>query len=417
MALSMPAQGDSQVDMRPDLKHYMPQSLRTGQDSELALAVAISGGGHRAGNFAAGVLMGLEAISTPHGNLLREVDYFSTVSGGGFAAGVYLAGLLDHRRLPPVAKPQPFSFRALLEKEEHARRALERGYTRFASTYCEKENYDILQGTRLEQRFDDWILGRELRNQRFGELPSLRLGDLFKRVGSGTPPQDLTPLWIANATVMEHGGQFPFAPDVLADMKITAYSHRCAEHRLTDPYDLPLAVGMKASASFPVGIPQTVMASGKNPEKPFLRLVDGGVSDNLGAITAVDLLLQDQRINGKGTKRKALIVIDAYREQDALFAERNLFSGPLTQAYKTMKLLMSAQRRALLRWLYSVSEREDIQLIILDLDDVRDSGHRAEVKKIIAQLHLRKEDQQSLLDAGRDVVRVELSRVKQIVGE
>jgi hypothetical protein len=416
-AFSLPARDDSAVDLRVDLQRYLPQRLRAGQDPQLALAVAISGGGHRAGNFATGVLMGLEAIATPHGNLLREVDYFSTVSGGGFAVGVYLAGLLDQRRAAASDRSGPYAFQGLLKNDEHARRALERGYTRFAAAYCENANYEILRGTLLEQRFDDWLLGREKRSRHVGNADSLRLGDLFKPAGSGAAARDLAPYWVANATVMEHGGQFPFAPDVLADMKITAYSHRCTEHALRDPYDLPLSVGMKASASFPVGMPQTVMASARDPDNPYLRLVDGGVSDNLGVVTAVDLLLQDRRLNRQTIRREVLIVIDAYREEDILLSSRNPLLGPLAQAYKTMKLLMTAQHRSLLRWLASVGKQEGIQVIVLDMDDIRDPELRESTKGILAQLHLRKEEQEMLFEAGRDVVKGGLASLRSIAPE
>ena len=51
------------------------------QDPDLAVVVAISGGGERAANFGAGVLIGLEKIISDSGgtNALAEVDYFSTV--------------------------------------------------------------------------------------------------------------------------------------------------------------------------------------------------------------------------------------------------------------------------------------------------------------------------------------------------
>ena len=75
------------------------QQRINGQDPALTLAVAISGGGHRAANFGAGVLLELEQITidnSPQSNVLSEIDYFSTVSGGGFAAAAYISSLHDH---------------------------------------------------------------------------------------------------------------------------------------------------------------------------------------------------------------------------------------------------------------------------------------------------------------------------------
>ncbi|SVE47220.1 uncharacterized protein METZ01_LOCUS500074, partial [marine metagenome] len=68
-----------------DLSRYRPvQERDDGQNPDLAFAVAISGGGHRAANFATGVLLALEdfEIDGRRHDLLREIDYLSTSSGG-----------------------------------------------------------------------------------------------------------------------------------------------------------------------------------------------------------------------------------------------------------------------------------------------------------------------------------------------
>jgi hypothetical protein len=51
------------------------------QNPNIALGVAISGGGSRAQFFSMGVLLGLEEIeeNNSHRNFLNEIDYFSTV--------------------------------------------------------------------------------------------------------------------------------------------------------------------------------------------------------------------------------------------------------------------------------------------------------------------------------------------------
>jgi len=74
-----------------------PQT-RTNQNPDIAIALAISGGGHRAANLATGIMLGLEKLKIPQSDrtMLEEVDYFSTVSGGGFAAGTYISSLYDH---------------------------------------------------------------------------------------------------------------------------------------------------------------------------------------------------------------------------------------------------------------------------------------------------------------------------------
>ena len=80
-----------------DLSYYKSVQQRLDQDSTLAVAMAISGGGNRAANFGIGVMLGLEEILLGNGqNALNQVDYLSTVSGGGFAGGAYINALYTH---------------------------------------------------------------------------------------------------------------------------------------------------------------------------------------------------------------------------------------------------------------------------------------------------------------------------------
>ena len=82
-----------------DLSFYKPVQERPGQDANIVFAVAASGGGYRAANFATGALLGLEELknsNSPSRNALSEVDYFSSVSGGGFAVSAYISTLRDY---------------------------------------------------------------------------------------------------------------------------------------------------------------------------------------------------------------------------------------------------------------------------------------------------------------------------------
>jgi len=113
-----------------DLSSYEEQKKRPHQDKNLALAVAISGGGHRAANFGVGVLMGLEEAK-----VLHEVDYLVTVSGGGFAAAAYIETLIYH--LDHGGTHHDYSLATWMEEPEkvgiidpddYLKRHLERGY-------------------------------------------------------------------------------------------------------------------------------------------------------------------------------------------------------------------------------------------------------------------------------------------------
>src|SRR6187402_95381 len=74
-----------------DYKSVQERNTRF-QNPNIALGIAISGGGSRAQFFSMGVLLGLEEIQENYQqrNFLNEIDYFSTVSGGCYSAGYYL---------------------------------------------------------------------------------------------------------------------------------------------------------------------------------------------------------------------------------------------------------------------------------------------------------------------------------------
>ena len=83
---------------------------------------------------------------------------------------------------------------------------------------------------------------------------------------------------------------------------------------LTGRQNVDALLGPAADGPPTPGRGWALLASAKDPATPFLRLVDGGVADNLGVISAVDLLLQDQRLNdvkrvGDGDRRVDRVVV------------------------------------------------------------------------------------------------------------
>ena len=325
------------------LNAYESVQRRPGQRSDVALAVAVSGGGMRAGNFAAGVLKALESIPVPgpggcRSNLLREVDYFSTVSGGGMAVGTYMTHLLEYRRTHPEdPSAAGFSF----SRCEHAppshggrswRGPLAENYqsSLVGSFFNPLMMTNLDRGDILESRLDENVLGLH-------DGKSLTLRDVFVPKGGGTPK---VPYWVTNGTVYENGAVFPFTPDILTAYHINGYKHRMRNHTLEDPYDLPLAVGLKTSASFPVAIPATTLKSSRDPKHPRLYLLDGGLADNLGIVTALRLLYQDK------APQKLLIVIDAYNGHIEPFSKAGALPGMIHTALRTTSIsLDSAHQR------------------------------------------------------------------------
>ena len=77
-----------------NLTKYKSSHERNTQKNGIAMALAASGGGYRAANII-GRDVKLEKLHSNqlHGNLLQQIDYYSTVSGGGFGVGYYFAQL------------------------------------------------------------------------------------------------------------------------------------------------------------------------------------------------------------------------------------------------------------------------------------------------------------------------------------
>jgi len=287
------------------LERYKSVQLRPRQDSSMAVALAISGGGSRAANLGIGIMLGLEDFEgKQYRNLLREVDYLSTVSGGGFAAGAYINALFTHQSLQREA---PFSLEQHLDI--NVRESLAYSYTG-ALLRANLNPFlwftTVDDGDGLERAIDNQVLGYRYRRKN-DSLPkrSLLLGDCFVPRASNRPVY--LPMHIANSSALNTMTIFPFTPGILDRYRITGYTHRLRkrEDKNLDPYELPLSVGIKASGSFPVLISNSTLSSAYSKERPYLHLIDGAMTDNIGYYTALEALKQDN------ARRKVLLIIDA----------------------------------------------------------------------------------------------------------
>ena len=378
-----------------------------GQDANLALAVCISGGGHRAGNFGAGVLLGLEELTNGDANssnALREVDYFSTVSGGGLAAAAYISSLCDYQSFH--GSPEGYTFaRALspsgasIEQQNtdpDLRNHLEYNYindiVRGIFTIVMLDT--VHRGDFMENSFDDHILGRLWRQKKMESLKgggrdyhaSLTLGDLFVERDANTPVR--MPYWVTNATAYENAAIFPFAPDQIKLYQLCGYTHRLGNvsyDASKSSYDrfvcgVPLSVGLSASGSFPVALPAQTMKSTLDPRNPYLHLLDGGVSDNFGVTTAVRLLGQDAV-----ARRKVLLMVDAYNGPLTPFSNCEQSPAMMVMAFRVASGFLDAWRTRSREMVRAMCKSQcypgDIEVVFLSLDDLADCKDVKELEK------------------------------------
>lgn len=277
------------------LENYKPVETRDSlhlQDTTLTLAVAISGGGSRASNFGKGVLLELENIKYhERSNVLREVDYFSTVSGGGHAAGAYIASLYEWNQ----DHNGPYSFNTFYKNEYDDLRFK----YKTQSIYALFQRFPSNRSHKLEKRVDDHVL----LHKNTGE--SILLGDLFvDKYGSSTVRY---PMLVANATNQQSKIQYAFAPDVLNKWGIGYYYHRKKYVHNKSMAALPLAAALTASGTVPLMVPPTVF---KDTLGRYIRFVDGGLVDNTGVAKALDVLEQSARHEETNNRRKLLVIED-----------------------------------------------------------------------------------------------------------
>lgn len=288
-----------------NLSYYKSVQERPGQDSTLAVAMAISGGGSRASNFGIGVMLGLEQFSTNEGrDMLDEVDYFSTVSGGGFAAGAYVSALYDHQFFK---RQESFSLQDYLKRQIREDMAYPYTGVLVRANFSPRLWFSLADdGDALERSIDEHVLGYRRRAKEVRRNPrSLVLGDFF--IPAGSPEPVRYPMHITNSSTFNTMTIFPFTPDILARYQVNGYTHRLNKvvRDTLDPFSVPLAVGIKSSASFPVLISNTTLFSTYSPKRPFLPLIDGAMTDNIGYYSALQILKQEK------APRKILLVVDA----------------------------------------------------------------------------------------------------------
>jgi len=300
------------------LSNFRSVQNRKHQDSSLALVTAISGGGTRAANFGVGVLLGLEQLKSGNTNMLNEVDYFSTVSGGGFAAGVYMNSLYSYnlyrRKIEKdtSAKVTPYSLDSFYIVQLKSILLKDYQFSLYAAFIRGIFNAKINSDVALEHKIDDEVLGYKYRKGK--DKKSIRLGNIFKWVSD--TGHVIYPYFITNATCIDNNAIVQYTPDVIAALSISQFTHRYSTNgksnvplKRSEVMVMPLSLGIKTSGSFPILIKNTTLVSAADSinlyKYKYLRLIDGGVADNFGTTTAIEILDQEK------LKKKGLIVIDA----------------------------------------------------------------------------------------------------------
>jgi len=414
-----------------DLSRYESVQGRVGQDPKKVVALALSGGGQRAANFAASIMCELEKFSRNNVkiNLLAEVDYICTVSGGGLAAAAYINKLRDFLKANPDEPSSKFSFRGALEEsigdKPTIMRNLEKGYHHvLVGSVFDPRTWGMLdRGDFLERAFDDKFLGNEVR-----EEPSLTLKEVFVPKDAGRKPA--LPYWIPTSTNYRNGAIFPHTPDIYERYDIIEYVHRLRSISLgenPDYFSIPLAVGLKASASFPGAVPATTLESswqkkrGLRRNTRFIHLGDGGMADNLGVVTALRALRfheEDDRV---------LLIIDAYNGETEPFSRKKASPTVVAVGVRNLTIGLDSRRSRLKdivdRDIVRDSEgrvlmgttHDGIKVIFMSFD-LLDYTLRKKARRVETSFNIAGAEQKTLFEAGKRVVAIQGEQLYRVFG-
>jgi NTE family protein len=399
----------------PEVDHRFGDQIAGDRSTELLVLLAFSGGGTRAASFSYGVLKALAAteITTENGprSLLHEIDVISSVSGGSFTSAYY--GLRGDRIF------EEFEERFLRKNVEGALIGQVfnpiNWFRLLSSTYGRSD---------LAARYYDKIL---FNNATFADL---------KRPGA--------PLVVINATDLATGARFPFiqlsfdficadldqypvsravaassaVPVVLSPITLKSFAGSCG-------YEPPALLGeaLKDERSTYRKIAARDIEDYLDQEKrPWVHLVDGGISDNLGLrgyYNPVSLVgdphLAFDEFRHSDVRQILIISVNSRvlpkpdwaleRAAPSLAQVIGSISWDQINRYNidTLDIVRSAYKK----WTEQVSTSENpvnFNFVEVSFESVRDDAERQSLNNIGTNFHLKDEQVDLLISAARKVL-------------
>jgi NTE family protein len=389
--------------------------LSPSNESRLLVGLYFSGGGSRAAALAYGVLKELSQTPVPGGRMLDQVVAINAVSGGCFPCAYYC---LYGDRVFTEFEPR-FLDRNI--QGELMRRCFgPRGLMRIASSTFARsdvaaEFYDeiLFHGA----TFGD--LAKEDRKRPFLVLHATDLGDCtpfqftqdqFDLLGS-----DLSRFPISRAIAASSAFPVLLSPIVLRNYGPREDADRSLWRQ---PVASQSLFGLRQEA-----IHRHAEMYQDTAHHPYVHLVDGGLSDNLGLLSFIDIVAMKggwgsmmESVRKAGYDRIALIVVDASIENEqpwelspetpttkmavramsnSLVRRNNHFA--LENVQTCLRICM--QERRVLR---NPDEPEDprVYFVSLGFADLADAAERERINKIETRLSIRHDDTQAVIRAA-----------------
>jgi len=415
--------GTLQIANQP-LTHWDPSyGYRARNDEprgmgDVLLVLAFSGGGTRAAALAYGVLEELRDTRIPvrgvDERLLDEVDLITSVSGGSFTAAYY--GLFGDRTFADF-------------EERFLRRNLQR---QLVLSLLSPLNWIRLAGSTLNRsELAIRLYDREIFDHKtFEDLkaangPLLRINATDIVAGNHFTffqPQfdlmcsDLSSLEVARAVAASSAVPGPFTPIMLR-----SYAGTCGVER---PAWLDDALRDHRGSKRRVRYAETV-DNYLNGKSPYVYLVDGGVSDNLGLRGPLDDILlvggirkRLEQLGGRRPSHIAVIVVNAEVHPEPEYAYS--FAGPSLgamfsavsglQIYSYNFETLELTRQSLKEWALEIppgeaGERVETYMPEVAFDKIESSEQRRFFNALPTTFNLDDDEVDRLIAVGRRLLR------------
>jgi len=404
------------------------EPLRQAKGKDTSIALFFSGGGTRAAAFSYGVLRELHATRMPDGHsLLEDVDFINAISGGCFPAAYYCL---------------------------HG----EKTFTEFEPAF-------------LKQDIEDMLLNRALIPFRNAALWSSFYGrsdmaaDLYdKLLFKGATFADLgrqsgfrPPMLVINATNIRTSDCFTFTQDefdlIGSDLSSYRLSRAIAAssavpvlftpivlRNYAQPQPRPLRLALDepgvGEGSFYATL-RRLIARRKSMlldahEMPYLHLMDGGLSDNLGLTNILDVVSENggwegivQQMKAAGRKHLVLIVANAATEvpMEWTYSPENPKSRHVLRSLinasmnKRNDQLLTLVQGSLDEWRAKTQGTPDavtIDLITLDFFGIKDHATRIHFLSIPTRFQLPEKDVDALVELSGRLLR-EAPQFKRLI--
>jgi len=422
---------------------YRGKNLRDpDKKGALFVSMSFSGGGTRAAAFSYGVLEALRdteiTLDGRKTRLLDHVNAIAGVSGGSFTAAYY--GLFGDRIFSDFEE----KFLKKNIQGELALRVLANpiNWARLFSAYFDRS--DLIAEYYDKNVFD-----------------GATFGDMLKRKG---------PMVFINATDMVHGTRIAFTQDsfdmICSDLTVFPVARACAASSAVPivfspitlrnyagscQYEMPevlrKAVEARSLPNRQFDLANNILPFLDAEKKPYLHLVDGGVSDNLGIRTMIEriIMLGDawntvKASNLADIQKVVLIVVNAETQIDTKWDRQESIPpfAAMLDSYSSVSIsrynveTVALLKESLPRWAEEIRRgrcegREvssepggcgDIQFYVIEVkfDAIKDAEERSFFKLLPTSFKLTADEVDKLREAARRLL-MESKDFKRLLGD